>query len=157
MQPAPTPIQPEGFLDGLRWGCILRGALLDIALTVAGSIPLTLWLAGPGALSEDETTAREALDALSSPEALFWGAVLGIAATIVGAYYGAHRAGTLHVRHGGWVAVVSIVLGLPFMLLSAAETSAAQPSWYEAIGMIAMLPAGMLGGFLASMRGDAVA
>jgi hypothetical protein len=110
MQPAPTPIQPEGFLDGLRWGCILRGALLDIALTVAGSIPLTLWLAGPGALSEDETTAREALDALSSPEALFWGAVLG-----------------------------------------------AQPSWYEAIGMIAMLPAGMLGGFLASMRGDAVA
>jgi hypothetical protein len=141
--PSPAPIQPEGVFDGLRWGCIFRGALLDIALTVAGSIPLALWLAGPD--------AREALDrALTSPEGLLWSALLGLAATIVGAWYGARRAGALHVRHGGWIAVVSIALGLPFQLLSAGGSAGAYPFWYEAAGLAAMLPAGMLGGLLAS-------
>ncbi len=151
MEPTPTPIQPAGFLDGLQWRWIFRGALLDIALTVAGSIPLILWLAGAAAFSEDDAAAHDALDqALSSPEGLFWSAVLGLAATIVGAYYGARRAGTLHVRHGGWVAVVSMVLGLAFQLLSTAGSSSAYPFWYEAVGLAAMVPAGMLGGYLAS-------
>ncbi len=153
MEPTPTPIQPAGFLDGLQWRWIFRGALLDIALTFAGSIPLTLWLAGPAAFSEDDAAAQDALEALSSPEGLFWGAVLGLTATIVGAYYGARRAGRLQAVHGGWVAVVSILLGLPFYFLSASEPISSYPLWYEVVGLIAMVPAGMLGGVLASRMG----
>ncbi len=150
-QPRPTPIHPDGILDGLKWGCIFRGAVLDIALTWLVSIPLTLLLIGPGVLSKDDATFEDALrQALSSPEGLHWSAVLGLAATIIGAYYGARRAGTLHVRHGGWVAVVSMVLGLAFQLVSTAGSSSAYPFWYEAVGLAAMVPAGMLGGFLAS-------
>ena len=155
-QPRPTPIQPDGILDGLKWGCIFRGAVLDIALTWLVSIPLTLLLIGPGVLSKDDATFEDALrQALSSPEGLLWSAVLGLAATIIGAYYGARRAGTLHVSHGGWVAAVSVILGLPFYLLSTAESASAYPMWYEAVGLAAMVPAGMLGGYLAS-RGRGV-
>jgi hypothetical protein len=149
-----TPIQPEGIFDGLRWGCVLRGALLDIALSIAASIPLVLWLAGPGAMSEDEATAREAMDrALASPEGLLWSAAIGLAATVIGAWYGARRAGALHVRHGGWVAVASVVIGLPLQLSSASDPAGTPPFWYEAAGLAAMIPAGMLGGFLAGRLG----
>jgi hypothetical protein len=139
--------------DGLRWDCVFRGALLDIALTIAGSIALTLWLAGPAAFSQDEAVARGALDrAFASQEGMAWTALLGLAATVAGAWYGARRAGRLHVRHGGWVAVASLVLGLPLQLMSSGAGSSAWPFWYEALAMAAMLPAGMLGGLLARRR-----
>jgi hypothetical protein len=146
----PNPIRPEGMFDGLRWSWVFRGALLDLALTIAGSIALTLWLAGSAAFSQDEAVAREALErAFSSPEGLAAGALLGLTATLVGAWYGARGAGVLHVRHGGWIAVMSLVLGLPLQLAGGGSD---YPFWYEALGMTAMLPVGMLGGLLASRR-----
>jgi hypothetical protein len=152
-----APIEPEGILDGLRWGCILRGALLDIGLTIAASIPLLLVLAGPTAFSEDADIANETMDqALTSPEGLFWSMVIGLLATVVGAYYGARRAGSHHLRHGGWVAVVSLALGLPFMLLSGGQGGAGNPFWYDALSIVCMLPAGLLGGLTArKLGGDA--
>lgn len=145
-----APIEPDGLFDGLRWGCIVRGALLDIVLTTVASIPLVLLLAGPAAFSEDDDGANEAIgQALASPEGLFWGTLIGFSATAVGACYGALRAGTHHVRHGGWVAVVSLVLSLPFYFLPATESSVASPLWYEVLTMAGMLPAGLLGGLVA--------
>ena len=150
MDPLP-PIEPDGLFDGLQWGCILRGALLDIVLTVLGSVPLTLLLVGPADLPQDEEAAAEALrQAMVTPEGLFWGLVLGIAATAVGGWYGAQRAGALHLRHGGWVAVVSMVLGLPFYAAPSEAGAAATPLWYEFAGLVAMLPAGLLGGWIAA-------
>jgi cellobiose-specific phosphotransferase system component IIC len=153
-----APIEPEGILDGLRWGCIIRGALLDIGLTVAASIPLLLVLAGPAAFSEDADTANEAMDqALASPEGLFWTMVIGLLATVGGGYYGARRAGSHHLRHGGWVAVVSLTLGLPFVLLSGGQGDAGNPFWYDALSIVCMLPAGLLGGIIARRLGGAAA
>jgi hypothetical protein len=145
-----APIEPDGPLDGLQWGCILRGALLDIVLTVLGSVPLTLLLVGPSDLPQDEEAAAQALrQAMVTPEGLFWSLVLGIAATTIGGWYGARRAGVLHVRHGGWVAVVSMVLGLPFYLAPPEPGVAITPLWYEFAGLVAMVPAGVLGGWIA--------
>ena len=153
-----APIEPEGILDGLRWGCIVRGALLDIGLTVAASIPLLLVLAGPTAFSEDVDAANEAVDrALTSPEGLFWTMVIGLLATVVGGYYGARRAGSHHLRHGGWVAIVSLTLGLPFLLLSSGQGDAGNPFWYDALSIVGMLPAGLLGGIIARQLGKAAA
>lgn len=145
-----APIEPRGIFDGLRWGWILRGALLDIVLTAAASIPLLLLLAGPAAFSEDQEVANEAMEiALTSPEGLFWTMLIGLSATAVGACYGARRAGAHHVRHGGWVAVVSLVLGLPFLLVAGSQGGAANPLWYDALSIAGMLPAGLLGGLIA--------
>ena len=153
-----APIEPERILDGLRWGCIVRGVLLDIVLTIAASIPLLLVLAGPTAFSEDADTANEAVyTVLTSPEGLFWTLVIGLLGTVVGGYYAARRAGSHHLRHGGWVAVVSLALSLPFVLLSAGQGDAGNPFWYDALSIVCMLPAGLLGGMIARQFGGAAA
>ncbi len=148
--PSPVPIEPDGLFDGLDWGSVFRGALLDLFLTLAASIPLLVWLADPTAFGEDGPAANQAIDqALASPEGLFWGAVLGLAATVAGACYGAHRAGAFHVRHGGWIAVLSLLLGLPLYFIPGAEPTTPNPLWFDVFGILAMVPAGLLGGFLA--------
>lgn len=157
MSPSPpVPIGPDGLLDGLRWGCIIRGALLDIVLTAIASVPLLLVLAGSAAFSEDRDAADRAIDqALASPEGLLWGALLGLGATVAGAWYGAARAGDSHVRHGGWVAIVSLALALPLYFVTA-QSAIPNPLWYEVLTMAGMLPAGLLGGLMArELRGDA--
>lgn len=146
----PPPIEPEGLLDGLQWPAILGGAVLDNVLTVLAMIPLTLLLAGKEGLAEDEEAAGRALDqATASPEFLALAAVCGLAITVYAAFWVARRAGTLHVRHGGWTAVASALLGTLLLLVPGAGEGPQPPVWYDALGLVCMLPAGLLGGWLA--------
>jgi len=129
--PHPPALEPEGVFDGLKWGCIVRGA----------------------SFSDDEEVATRATDeALASREGMVLSALVGLSATVIGAYYGARRARTLHIRHGGWVAITSLLLGLPFMFLPGAQSNVPTPVWYDALTMVAMLPAGVLGGAIAKRR-----
>ena len=56
-EPIPGPIEPEGIFTGIHWGCVVRGAVLDLFLTFAAGIPVMLWLAGDAAFSEDQEAA----------------------------------------------------------------------------------------------------
>ena len=58
---------------------IVRGALVDVVITIVGSVPLVLILAGENAASDDESVAQRAIEqAMASPEGLLWGALLSI-------------------------------------------------------------------------------
>jgi putative membrane protein (TIGR04086 family) len=147
------PIEPDGIFDGLNWGAILLGALVDFALTMVAALPLMLWFAGPAAFSEDEAASERAIDqATQSPEFLLTFLVVGLAATAYGGYVGARRAGAHHLRHGGWVAVASALLAFLSMLLPGTTETSPSPVWYEALALGLMLPAGVFGGFLAMRR-----
>lgn len=149
----PSPIEPDGLLDGLRWSAIVRGALVDIVVTSLGAFLLMAAIVPPEAF-EEGPAAEQALDAaMTSPEGLLWTTVVGFAGTLYGGFYGARRAGTHYVRHGGWVAVTSLLITFPLMLTPLGESSA--PAWHDALGIALMLPAGVLGGWLASKRGGA--
>lgn len=152
MTSPPSPIEPDGLLDGLRWSAIFRGALVDLVATFVGGILLLIFLFPAEALEEGAAGDRALDAAMVTPEGLFWTAVVGFAGTVCGGYYGARRAGTHPVRHGGWVAVASLLITFPFLLTPLGETSAPAPAWYDALGIALMLPAGVLGGFLASLR-----
>lgn len=150
MQPSSQSIEPEGLFDGLKPGAILLGAVVDNLATIVGSIALVVVLRPHEVSSPDEEASRAALDALASdPGFLLWSMVLGVACTVLGGYVGARRAGRLHVRHGGWIAVASAALGVAFMLVAGQEPDPARPFWYEAIGWVLLLPAGLSGGALA--------
>lgn len=150
----PSPIEPDGPFDGLRWSCIGLGAVLDNVLSFLAGIPMMLYFAGAEAFSEDPETADRAIDrVLLQPEFLLVSLVVGIAITTYAAFWAARRAGLLHVRHGGWTAVASAVLAFLLLLLPGATAGPAPPWWYEALGLAAMLPAGVLGGWLASRVG----
>jgi hypothetical protein len=151
------PIHPEGVFDGLKWGCIIRGALLDVALTAVAFVPLILVLTGAAAFSENEEVATKVVDqALTSPEGLLLGALIGLSATVAGAYYGARRAEVHHVRHGGWVAIASLLLSLPLLFAPDVQSSIPNPLWYDVVTIAGMLPAGLLGGGIARARASAV-
>jgi hypothetical protein len=149
MQSFPTSIEPHGIFDGLKPGAILIGAVVDHVATVATSIVLFALLAGESAFSDDEEVTQAAFDALSAdPQFLVWSMVLGLSCTVLGAFVGARRAGKLHLRHGGWVAVASAVIGLLYLLLPAEATGPAPPLWYDVVGWVLLLPSGLLGGAL---------
>jgi hypothetical protein len=149
MHSPPHSIEPEGLFDGLVPSAILLGAIVDHLATVIVSIALVAALGPEEVFSEDEGVSDAAFDALAiEPEFLLWSMVLGLGCTVLGAYVGATRAGKSHVRHGGWVAVASAALGLVFMLVPAEGPGSALPLWYEAIGWLLLLPAGLLGGAL---------
>lgn len=154
----PFPVEPQGILEGINWRAVLLGAIVDIVLTIFAGTIFIFWAAGPDAFSPDEDVAKQAIDAaLLSPEFLLYAFVTGLFATAIGAYVGARRAGVFHVRHGGWIAICSALCSLLFLLIPGATSAPNLPLWYDALGLILMLPAGLLGGWLAEARGGAAA
>jgi hypothetical protein len=158
MEPHPLPIEPQGLLEGISWRAVLFGAIVDTALTVFAFAILMLWVAGSDAFSPDEDVADRAIGgAVLSPEFLLCGLVVGVLATVIGAYVGARRAGIFHIRHGGWIAVCSALISLLFLLVPGANSEPTPPLWYDAVGFFLILPAGLLGGLLAALRDRATA
>ena len=158
MEHYPPSIEPKGLLEDIRWRAVLFGVVVDTVLTIFASGILLLWAAGPEASSFDEEAAAQAVAAaLVSPEYLLLSLAVGLLATLIGAYAGARRAGTSHVRHGGWIAVCSALLGLSLYLLPGAHTEPTPPFWYDAVGLALILPAGLLGGLVAAFRNGTVA
>lgn len=150
MSYSPGSIDPDGLFDGIQWSAVGLGALVDILVTFAANLPLVAIFA-PEALTADPARAEQVMrEASTSLPFLVAGLLVGMAATVFGAYVGARRAGVHHLRHGGWVAIASLLIGfLPLLLL---EPGPEPPLWYQALGIVLMLPAGLLGGFLARPR-----
>ena len=147
---APAPIEPESVFSGLSTSAIVRGAILDVVLTVIASIPLTLGFVGSDAFSENEEVANRAFDqAFRDPMYLFAAAVVGLTITVYAAYWAARRAKTSHLRHGGWTAVASAATSSLFLLLPGVTEGPGTPLWYDALGLLLMLPAGIVGGWFA--------
>lgn len=155
MGPGPDAIEPEGIFDGLSWGSIVRGAILDNVVTIVAMIPLVALLAGSEWLGEDEEAAGRAIDeATASPEFMLLALVVGLAVTAWAAWWASRRAGRLHLRHGGWTAVTSAALAFVWLLAPGAGEGAASPFWYDALSLGLMLPAGLLGGWIAGRRSE---
>ncbi len=137
--------------EGLRGGPILIGALLDLIVTQLASSVVELGLA-PGLLSPDEATRRALVVGLmASPAYLTAKIAVGALGTVIGAFVGARQAGQLFVRHGGWIAVTSTVLGTfaSILLPSPPDLNLAPPLWAEAASVLLILPSGVAGGALA--------
>ena len=149
----PAGIEPEGLFDGLHWSSILRGAVLDNVLTLIALLPIMFYVAGAEALSDDEVAASRAIDqAIVAPEFLFWSFIIGISITAYAAFWASRRAGTLHLRHGGWTAVLSAVIASMFLLVPDAAADPQPPLWYNGLSLGLMIPTGIFGGWVASRR-----
>ena len=108
-------------------------------------------LFAPEVLTSEPAEADAAIAALYASAAFnLLELAVGLACTALGAFTGALRAGLLHVRHGGWIAVTSTALFAFFALAQPPDAAAqAVPLWREALGWILILPAGVVGGALA--------
>ena len=148
---SPAPIEPDGLFDGLQWSPILRGAVLDNVLTLFALLPIMLYVAGAEAFSEDEEIADRAIDqAIVAPEFLLLSFVVGVSITVYAGFWASRRARALHLRHGGWTAVASVLLASVFLLVPGATEGLTTPLWLDGLGLALMVPAGVLGGWFAS-------
>jgi hypothetical protein len=91
-------------------------------------------------LSEDEVMSR-----MKSTNGLLLGLIVGMSFTVLGGYFAGRMAGRSEVLHGALVAIVGMVIALIFR-------EKGDPLWFDIAGFVAMLPAGMAGGYLAQRR-----
>ncbi len=150
----PVPIEPDSMFAGLRWPAILLAAVLDNLLSMVVIVPIMFFFAGADALSGDEELANRAFDqARASIEFLTAALVVGCAITALAGFWAASRAGALHVRHGGWTAVASVTMAFLILLIPGMNDGADTPLWYDALGLVLVVPAGMFGGWCAAAVG----
>ena len=147
-----APIEPEGTFEGLSGAAILLGAFIDVAFTEIACSLLLMWCA-PELASQDEAQVRKVLGELAASTSYVAANIaLGALGTMLGAFVGARRAGQLHVRHGGWIAVASTALGALLLLFEPPVRDAAEfPRWAQVVANLLILPAGMSGGALAAV------
>ena len=146
----PLPIRPTGFFEGLRLGPILIGVVVDNLATFVSSAALVSLFAAELVREHGGELPEEALEPLlTSPEFLLASLVVGLLCTVFGAYVGARRAACFCVRHGAWIAVGSAFTAL-FSYAVAGQPGPRPPLWFDLAGYALMIPAGALGGLLAS-------
>jgi len=153
MQPGPVG-DSASILSGLRLGPIMVGVAVDWILTTLFSVALTRSYLDPGIFAlegaERDAAFKAGIELLFvSTDFLLASLLTGMLATVMAAYVGARRAGTLPLKHGLAVALMSGLSVLLVYVLPGEEPSLQVPLWYDALGWVLLVPAGILGGYLA--------
>lgn len=141
----PKHEESGGPLDGLQWRAVLLGVVVDHVSTLIFSAMLMATAVSEDFFSKDQAVAQAARAALGESSTFLVSIFLGgLICTVLAAFVGARYAGVRCVRHGVWIAVVSAA---SVLLLGAGAAGTA--SWYDALGVLFVIPAGWLGGTLA--------
>jgi putative membrane protein (TIGR04086 family) len=141
---APAPIEPTGFFTGIQLRPVITGVILD---TIASYVLIELYFSF--AVAKGAATNEEAIAAYwLTSEGLMASLLLGSLGTAIGGFYAGYKAGKLEMKHGGLVAVGSIVLSLLMQLMT---PESEMPEWFIGLSLTAAIPAGVLGGFLAEI------
>ena len=77
--------------------------------------------------------------------------ILAFLAVAIGGFTAAHMAKAFHVRHGTAVGVSALVV---WLLVEWASPSEGPSAWYESFSFVSSVPAGALGGYVASKRAN---
>lgn len=147
MDQIPESIEPGGMFSGLKAWPIFAGAIADIISTyILGSILLFVLLYRKyGADIPQEALANITI----VDDNILWFLILGVACTVLGGFVGSRIAGSEEIRHGGWVGAVSLIFSV-FMELNT-DTGETYPQWLTIISVAVVIPAGVLGGYIASI------
>ena len=153
---SPSPVEAPGFFTGLRALPIGIGAFVDnVATMLGGLLFLSVQVERYGIRPGDELP-EELLRALQSDPSLLAGSlVIGTLATGLGGYTAARLADCHRMRHGAFVGLVGVVLGL--LAYAPAASAERPPLWYDLLGFLLLIPAGALGGALADFTADRAA
>ncbi len=126
-------------LANIKIKAVLVGAVADNVGTLFLMTLLASALVSTG-LSETEVMIR-----IKSTSGLLLGLIIGLGCTVLGGYIAGRMAGREEILHGVAVAVIGMIMASIFR-------EGGTPLWFEIIGFIGMLPAGIGGGYLAQRR-----
>jgi putative membrane protein (TIGR04086 family) len=104
---------------------------------------------------QGEVTGEQITKYMASPEGLMIGFLIGVLGTALGGFVAAYKAGKLEVKHGALVGVCSLILS--FIEQSLQEESLPLPEWFRFLSVLAIIPAGALGGMVAgALKGSSI-
>jgi putative membrane protein (TIGR04086 family) len=99
------------------------------------------------------TEGEGAQDALakymSSNEGLMVGFLIGTLGTALGGFIAGRKAGRFEIKHGAFVGLGSLIVS--FIELTMQEEPPSIPEWFRIISVLAVIPAGALGGYVAEL------
>jgi putative membrane protein (TIGR04086 family) len=151
----PSSIEPTGFFTGVQIRPIIVGVVVDYIATYAGIYAYFFIYLAKELSKQGEVTEEQILKYMTSPEGLMIGFTIGVLATAVGGFVAAHKAGRLEIKHGALVGACSLILS--FIEQSLQEESLPLPEWFRFLSVLAIIPAGALGGFVAeTLKGSNV-
>lgn len=146
MEDRPGSIEPNGIFAGLKAWPIFAGVIADIVSTyILGIILLFILLYQRyGADIPDEAlTDINVID-----DNILWFLILGTLCTVFGGFVGSRMAGSDEIRHGGWIGAVSLIFGV---LMESNASGQTYPQWLTIVSVAVVIPAGVLGGYIASV------
>jgi len=150
--PTAPPDESQGFFHGIRPVAVALGALIDQISTMVLNVLLLGLIASdyesaPGVIDED------ALKALAQdPNMLAAWLGIGTFCTGLGGFMGARMAGHHHARHGAFVGLAGVAMGL--MAYAARQTPYPPALWYDLLSFGLLVPAGAIGGLLCASLGS---
>jgi putative membrane protein (TIGR04086 family) len=144
---APPPVEPTGFFTGVKVVPVIIGIAVDYIATHLAMAAfifgyLAKKLSEQGELTDDAITKY-----MLTPEGLTVALVIGSLCTALGGFIAARRAGTLEMKHGAFVGLGSLIVSL--IQQAVQEQSMPLPEWFNFVSIVAVIPAGALGGFAA--------
>lgn len=147
------PVQPTGFFTGVKIIPVIIGVVVDhIATEIAMAAFIFGYLANELA-KQGELTDEAIAKYMASPEGLTVALVIGSLCTALGGFIAARRAGTLEIKHGAFVGLGSLIVY--FIRHFMQDQSTPLPEWFNFVAIVAVIPAGALGGFAAGwLRGN---
>jgi putative membrane protein (TIGR04086 family) len=149
-QPAkPPPLQPTGFFTGVQIRPVIIGVVVDYVGTyVIMYAYFFFYLANE--LSKRGELSNEAItDYMMTTEGLLIGFAIGTLGTVIGGFVAARKAGNFEIKHGAFVGLGSLIVSFIEELLR--QEYMPLPEWFRFLSVVAIIPAGALGGYVAGL------
>ena len=145
----PSPVEPEGFFTGVEIRPLILGVVIDHIATYAMMFAYYFAYIAPNIGAGGELDQEKVTQFMLTSEGLMAGMVIGVLGTMVGGAVAGFKAKRYAAKHGGLVGAGSLVIA--FIQQAMAENLLPIPEWYRTLGVILAMPAGAVGGYLASV------
>jgi len=145
----PPPVEPLGFFTGIRLRPVVVGVVVDYIATYAMMYGYFFFYLAKELSKQGEVSPEVIGEYMLSQEGLLIGFLIGVLGTALGGLVAARKAGRLEIKHGAFVGLGSLIVSAIEQALQ--EEPTALPEWFRFLSVIAIIPAGALGGFVAQL------
>jgi putative membrane protein (TIGR04086 family) len=146
---APPRIEPTGFFTGVRFGPVIIGVVVDYIATQLAMAAFIFGYLAKELAKQGEMTEEAVAKYMETSEGLTAMLVIGCLGTALGGFIAARKAGALETKHGAFVGLGSLIVS--FIQQAMQEHSLELPQWFNFVSVIAVIPAGALGGYVAEL------
>jgi putative membrane protein (TIGR04086 family) len=145
----PSPVQPTGFFTGVQIRPIIVGVVVDYIATYVGVYAYFFVYLANQLSKQGEVSSDTINDYMMTSEGLLIGFAIGTLGTAIGGFVAGRKAGNFEIKHGAFVGLGSLIVSFIEELLR--QEYVPLPEWFRFLSVVAIIPAGALGGYVAEM------